>query len=113
MNKYRSEITTQPKTNNLDYMTDSKFMNIIKLFVFPFKRSHNEPTRDSFDQYHLPLEEIKHCNALIDKKPFFDQPVKTNIRGMKNLLKGQEIMTIQQEINYIFCTIKSISSVLI
>ena len=36
-NKYRSEIKTQPKNNNLDYMTDPTFMNINRLFVLSFK----------------------------------------------------------------------------
>ena len=32
-NKYRPEITTQPKTNNLDYIIDPKFRNIDRLSV--------------------------------------------------------------------------------
>ena len=32
-NKYISEITTQPKNNNLDYLIDPKFRNINRLFV--------------------------------------------------------------------------------
>ena len=40
----------------------------------------------------MQLVEIKDFNALIDNKPFFDQPVKTNKKRMKNLLKCQEIM---------------------
>ena len=44
----------------------------------------------------MPLVEIKDFNALIDNKPF-DEPVKTNKKRMKNVLKCQEIMTIQQE----------------
>ena len=31
--KYRSEITTQPRNNNLDYLIDPKFRNINRLFV--------------------------------------------------------------------------------
>ena len=31
-NKYRSEITTQPKNNNLDYLIDPPFRNINRLF---------------------------------------------------------------------------------
>ena len=34
------------------------------------------PTRNSFDEYYMPLVEIKDFNALINNKPFFDQPVK-------------------------------------
>ena len=38
-NKYRSEITTQPKNNNLDYMIDPTFWNNYRLFVLSFKNS--------------------------------------------------------------------------
>ena len=36
-NKYRSEIVTQPKTNNLDYMIDPTLRNINRLFVLLWK----------------------------------------------------------------------------
>ena len=36
-NKYRSEITTQPKNDNLDCLIDPKFRNINRLFVLSFK----------------------------------------------------------------------------
>ena len=36
-NKYRSEITTQPKNNNLDYLIDPTFRNFNRLFVLSFK----------------------------------------------------------------------------
>ena len=32
-NKYRSQITTQPKNNNLDYLIDLTFRNIKRLLV--------------------------------------------------------------------------------
>ena len=48
----------------------------------------------------MPLAEIKDFNALIDNKPSFDQPIKnkhiTN-KCLKNLLKCQEKMIIQQQ----------------
>ena len=49
-NKYRSEITTQPKSNNLDYLTDPKFRNN-RLFILSLKNGDNDPTRNSFDKY--------------------------------------------------------------
>ena len=58
-NKYRSEITTQPKNNNLDYLIDPTFRNINRLFVLAFKNGSNDPTSDSFDKYYVPLVEIK------------------------------------------------------
>ena len=69
-NKYRSEITTQPKNNNLNYLIDPTFRNINRLFVLSFKNCNDDPTRNSFDNYYIPLVEIKDCKALIDNKPF-------------------------------------------
>ena len=75
-NKYRSKITTQPKNNNLDCLIYLTFRNINRLFVLSFKNGNIDPTRDFFDKYYMPLVETKDFNALIDDKPFFDQPVK-------------------------------------
>ena len=69
-------MATQPKNNNLDYLIDSIFRIINRLFVFSFKNVNNDPKRDSFDKYYIPLVEIKDFNALIDNKPFFVQLVK-------------------------------------
>ena len=35
-NKYRSEIATQPKSDNLDHLIDTTFRNINRLFVCSF-----------------------------------------------------------------------------
>ena len=69
-------MATQPKNNNLDYLIDSIFRIINRLFVFSFKNVNNDPKRDSFDKYYIPLVEIKDFNALIDNKPFFVHLVK-------------------------------------
>ena len=96
-NKYRSEMTTQQKNNNLDYLIDPTFrINI--LFVLLFKHDNDDPKRHSLDAYDMPLAKIKDFNALIDHKLFFDQPVKNNKNHMENLSKCQETMIIQQEI---------------
>ena len=70
-NKYRSEITTQPKTNDLVYLIDATFWNINRLSVISLKHGNNVPTRDSFHKYYMQLVEIKDFNVLIDNKPFF------------------------------------------
>ena len=44
-NKYRSEITAQPKNSNLDYMIDPTFRNINRLFVQSFKAGENDLTK--------------------------------------------------------------------
>ena len=69
-NKYRSEITTQPKNNNLDYLIDPTFRNINILFVLSFKNGDYDPTRYYFEKYYMPLVEIKDFNPLINNKPF-------------------------------------------
>ena len=48
------------------------------MFVLPLKNGNNDPTRFSLDKYYMQFMEIKDFNALIDNKPFFDQPVKKN-----------------------------------
>ena len=63
-NKYRYEVATQPKNNNLDYLTDITFRNINGLFVLSFKTGNDDPTRDSFDKYYMPLVKLKAFNAL-------------------------------------------------
>ena len=80
LNKYRSEITTQTKNNSSDYLIDPAFRNINIFFVLSFKNGNDDPTRNSFDEYYMPLVEIKDFNALIDNKPFIDQPVKKQRR---------------------------------
>ena len=70
--KCRSEIKKQTKNNNLDYLIDPTFRNINRLFVLSLKNGNDDPTRDSFDKYYLPLVETKDFNAIIDNKPFFD-----------------------------------------
>ena len=59
-NKYRSEIPTQSKYIDLDYLIDPTFRNINRLFVLSFKNGDNDPTRNSFDEYYMPLLETMH-----------------------------------------------------
>ena len=72
-NKYRSEITTQPKNNNLDYLINPISRNINRLFVLSFKNGNNDPMRDYFDKYYMPLVEINGFKELIYNITFFDQ----------------------------------------
>ena len=45
-NKYRSEITTQSKNNNLDYLIDPIFRNFDRLLVQLFKAGENDLIRN-------------------------------------------------------------------
>ena len=75
-NKYRSQVTIQPQNNNLNYLIDSTFTIVNRLFVLTFSRNNNTDNRDSFSSYYVPNVEIKNFNVLIDGKSFFDLPVK-------------------------------------
>ena len=61
-NKYRSEITAQPKSNNLDYLIDPTFRNINRLLSF--KNGNGDPTWNSFGKYSMPLLEMKDFNSI-------------------------------------------------
>ena len=71
MSRYRSEITTQIKNNNLSYLIDPKCRNINRLLVISFWNGNNDPARDSFEKYYMYLVEIKGFNALIDTQTIF------------------------------------------
>ena len=57
-------------------MIDPIFININRLFVLLFKNGNDDPTRNSFDRYYVPIVEIKYFDALIDNKPFFISQLK-------------------------------------
>ena len=51
--KFRSEISNQPKNYNLDKMSDPTFRNINRLFIILFKNDDDDdddPKRNSFDE---------------------------------------------------------------
>ena len=64
-NKYRSEMRNQTKNNNLNYLIDSTFTNVNRLFVLSFE---NENDRTSFSKDYVPKVEIKDLEKLIDGK---------------------------------------------
>ena len=80
-NKYRSQMTIQPKNNNFNYFIDPAFTNVNRLFVLSFHRivGENNTTkdrRDSFSDHYVLNVRIKDFNVLIDGKSFFNLPVK-------------------------------------
>ena len=71
--KCRSENSNQTKNNNLNYLFDSTFTNVNRLFILTFE---NEDDRSSFSKYYVPKVEIKDFNVLIDGNQFSEIPVK-------------------------------------
>ena len=100
-NKYKSEIKTQPKRNNLNNLIDPTFRNISRMSVLSFKNGNDDPARDSFDKYSMPLIELKGFNELITINHFLINQQKPSKKRMRNFSKCQEIIIIQQEIYYI------------
>ena len=68
-------------------MVDVTFTNFNRLFVLSFKNGNDDPTRNSFDKYYMPLVEIKDVNALIDNKPFFDQSAKNKQEAYEEMIE--------------------------
>ena len=102
-NTYRSETKTQTKNNNLDYLIDSTFKNINRLFVLSFKNGNNDLTRNYFGKYYMQLVEIKDFNALIDNKPFFDQLVKTKQEAYEKLIEiSKNDYTTESLLDYLY-----------
>ena len=83
-NKYRSEMTNQTKTNHLNYLIDPKFIKVNRLFVSSFE---NEEDRTSFSKYYVPKVEIKDFNVLINRKIFFDIPIKNNEETYEQIIE--------------------------
>ena len=67
--KYQSKISTEAQNEYLDFLINSSFQGVNRLFVLSFE---NENGRVSHSNY-LPKVEIKDYNVKIDVGNFFDQ----------------------------------------
>ena len=85
-NKYRLQMTIQPKNYNLNYLIDSTFMNVNRLFVFSFPRNNNTNSRYSFSNYYVAKVRINDFNVLIYGKSFFDLPVKNEEEAYEKII---------------------------
>ena len=92
-NKCRSQMTIQPKNNNLNYLIDPTFMNVNRLFVLTFSRNNNTDSRYSFSNYYVPKVEINDFNVLIDGKSFFDLPVKNEEEAYEKIIDNNDYTT--------------------
>ena len=69
-NKYRSQMSIQPKNNNLSYLIDPALTSVKRLFVLSFSRNNNTDSMYSFSNYYVPKARINDFNVLIDGKSF-------------------------------------------
>ena len=84
LNKYRSEVTKQAETNNLNYLIDPSFNRFNGLLVLSYEK---EDGRASFLEYYAPSVEIKDFNVLSDGKSVFDVSLKNKEKRMRKILK--------------------------
>ena len=84
--KYRSQMTVQSNNDNLNYLIDPTFTNVNRLFVLSFWRTNQGDNRDSFSHCYVPSVEIKDFNVLIDRKSFFDLPVKNEEEAYEKII---------------------------
>ena len=68
-------------------MIDPIFSSIKRLFVLSVKSGNDDPTRDFFDKYYMPLVKIKDFIALINNKQLFDQPGKNKQEVHEKLIE--------------------------
>ena len=55
--------------------------------MLSFNNGNDDTIRNFFDEYYIPLVEIKDFNTLIDNKLFFDQPAKNRQEAYEKLLE--------------------------
>ena len=91
--KYRSQMINQTATNNLNFLIDSTFNNINRLFVLAFP---NEEDRRSFSKYYTPTVEIKDYNVIMDGEPFYEIPIKNKeetYKAITELIRSDLVRT--------------------
>ena len=83
-NKYLSKPELLAQNQNLNHLVEPSFQGVNRLFVLAFE---DDAQRTCNKKYYLPNVEIKDCNVMIDRKSFFDQPVKNNKVTYENVRK--------------------------
>ena len=83
-NKYLPKTTNQAQNRYLDFQIDPSFKGVNRLFVLSFK---DDGGRESHKQYYLPTAEIKDYNVMINRRKFFDQPIKNDLKTYDNIRK--------------------------
>ena len=80
-------MTILPQNNNLNYSIDPTFTNVNRLFFLPFERTDAGDKRCSFSDYYIPNVEIKDFNVSIDRKSFFDLPLKNEEEAYETIME--------------------------
>ena len=82
-NKYLPKPELLAQNSNLNYLIEPSFQGVNSLFVLAFE---NDAQRISKKIY-IPNVEIKDYNVMIERKSFFDQPIKNDKVTHENIRK--------------------------
>ena len=82
--KYQSKKINQAQNRYLDFLIDPSFQVVNRPFVLSFE---SEIDQKSYKKYYLPTVEIKNYDVMINRRIFFDQTVKNNLRTYYNIRK--------------------------
>ena len=83
-NEYLSKPELLAQNLNLNYLVESSFQGVNRVFVLAFE---NDAQRTSSKGYYLPNVEIKNYNVMINGENLFDQPIKDNKVTYVNIRK--------------------------
>ena len=83
-NRYLTKPELLAQNANLNHLVEPSFQGINRLFVLAFE---NDDHRISNKRYFIPNVEIKDYNVMIDRKNFFDQPVRNYKVTYENIRK--------------------------
>ena len=85
-NRYQSKVRVQQQNTYSDYLTDTSFQGVNRLFVLLFE---NNADRTGHTGYFMSSVETEYYNVMIDDQNILDQPVKNNIRTYNNIPKNK------------------------
>ena len=83
-NKYLAKPELLAQNANLNHLIEPSFQGVNRLFVLAFE---NNDQRTSNKRYYIPNMKIKDHNVMIDRKNFFDQPIKNDKVTYENITK--------------------------
>ena len=88
-NEYKTkEINENADANVFKYIKlDPSFQGVNRLFVMPYNRANDQPTRNGQQKYYLPRIDLNKYNVIIDGRNFYDNPIESDIEKYRELKK--------------------------
>ena len=76
-NKYLAKTVSQARNRYWDYLIDPSFQKVNRLFALPLI---DDGGQESHKKYFVPTVWIKDYNAMINRRNFFSQPTKNDLK---------------------------------